>query len=48
MKVSVIMPVYNERRTIDEIVQRVLAVPVDLELLIVDDASTDGTGEALA
>ncbi len=48
MKVSVIMPVYNELKTIDEIVQRVLAVPVDLELLIVNDASTDGTGEALA
>jgi glycosyltransferase involved in cell wall biosynthesis len=48
MKVSVIMPVYNELKTIDEIVRRVLAVPVDLELLIVNDASTDGTGEALA
>jgi glycosyltransferase involved in cell wall biosynthesis len=48
MKVSVIMPVYNERRTIHEIVRRVLAVPVDLELLIVNDASSDGTGEALA
>jgi glycosyltransferase involved in cell wall biosynthesis len=48
MKVSIIMPVYNERATIDEIVRRVLAVPVDLELLIVNDASTDGTDEALA
>ncbi|MBD3161928.1 MAG: glycosyltransferase [Candidatus Eisenbacteria bacterium] len=47
MKVSVIMPVYNERATIEEIVARVLAVPVALELLIVDDASDDGTGEVL-
>ena len=46
MKVSVIMPVYNERQTIDEIVRRVLALPVELELLIVNDASTDGTRES--
>ena len=43
MKVSVVMPVYNERATIEEIVQRVLAQDID-ELIIVDDASTDGTG----
>ena len=48
MKVSVIMPVYNERATIEEIVRRVLAVPLDVELLIVDDASSDGTAAALA
>lgn len=47
MRVSVIMPVYNERATIEEIVGRVLSIPVDLELLIVNDASTDGTGEIL-
>jgi len=40
---SVVMPAYNEQDTIEEIVQRVLAVPVRLELIIVDDASTDGT-----
>lgn len=48
MKVSIIMPVYNEKATIEEIVRRVLAVPIDQELLIVNDASTDGTAEALA
>lgn len=44
---SVVMPVYNERTTIEEIVGRVLAVPLRLELIVVDDASTDGTGEIL-
>lgn len=48
MRVSVIMPVYNERATIEEIVRRVLAIPLDIELLVVNDASTDGTGEILA
>ncbi len=47
MRVSVIMPVYNERATIEEIVRRVLAIPLDLELIIVNDASTDGTAEIL-
>jgi len=40
---SVVMPVYNERATIDEIVPRVLAVPMRVELIVVDDCSTDGT-----
>ena len=44
---SVVMPVYNERATIDEIVSRVLDVPVRKELIAVDDASTDGTRERL-
>jgi glycosyltransferase involved in cell wall biosynthesis len=47
VKVSIIMPVYNERGTIREIVRRVLDLPLDIELLIVDDASTDGTREIL-
>lgn len=45
--VSVIMPVYNERQTIDQAIERVLAVPMPLELIVVDDCSTDGTRERL-
>ncbi len=44
---SVVMPVYNERTTIEEIVTRVLAVPLRIELIVVDDRSTDGTSEIL-
>jgi glycosyltransferase involved in cell wall biosynthesis len=47
MKLSVIIPVYNERATIEEILKRVLAVEMDLEVVVVDDASTDGTREYL-
>jgi glycosyltransferase involved in cell wall biosynthesis len=45
--VSIVMPAYNERKTIDQIVGRVLAVPLKLELIVVDDCSTDGTREHL-
>jgi glycosyltransferase involved in cell wall biosynthesis len=45
--VSVVMPAYNERDTIDEIVRRVMAVPIRLELIVIDDCSTDGTRERL-
>src|SRR5499427_3460848 len=44
---SVVMPVYNERTTIEEIVRRVLAVPLRIELVVVDDGSSDGTHEEL-
>lgn len=44
---SVIMPVYNERETIREIVERVLALEILKELIIVDDASTDGTRDMI-
>ena len=47
MKLSVVMPVYNEAETVREIVELVLAVPIEKELLIVDDGSTDGTREIL-
>ena len=51
MKLSVIMPVYNERRTIHEIVARVQSVTLpgmESELVIVDDGSQDGTRDLLA
>jgi glycosyltransferase involved in cell wall biosynthesis len=48
MKLSVVMPVYNERTTLKQVVDRVLAVPLDIELICVDDGSTDGSGEILA
>jgi glycosyltransferase involved in cell wall biosynthesis len=44
---SVVMPVYNERQTIEEIIRRVLAVPMRIQLIVVDDVSTDGTSELL-
>jgi len=47
MKVSVVIPVYNERQTIREIVKRVLDTGLVNEVIIVDDGSTDGTREIL-
>jgi glycosyltransferase involved in cell wall biosynthesis len=44
---SVIIPCYNERRTIKQIVARVKANPIDKEIIIVDDCSTDGTRDLL-
>jgi glycosyltransferase involved in cell wall biosynthesis len=44
---SVVMPVYNERNTIEEIIPRVLSVPIRTELIVVDDGSTDGTRDLL-
>lgn len=47
MKLSVIIPVYNERSTIREILAKVEAVPIAKEILLVDDGSTDGTRDFL-
>jgi len=41
------MPVYNERATLEEIIGRVLTVPIRIELIAVDDASTDGSADIL-
>ncbi len=48
MKISVIIPVYNEKSTISEIIARVRAVDLEKEIIIVDDGSTDGTSQHLA
>ncbi len=48
MKLSVVMPAYNEIKTIEEIIRRVLAVDLEKELVVVDDGSTDGTRELLS
>ena len=49
MKLSVIVPVYNEIATIEEIIRRVRAAPIQvpMELIIVDDCSVDGTRDYL-
>jgi len=47
MKLSIVIPVYNERQTVELLLKRVEAVPYDKEIILVDDASTDGTREIL-
>jgi glycosyltransferase involved in cell wall biosynthesis len=43
MKVSVVIPVYNERAFIEEVLLRVQASPIEKEIILIDDKSTDGT-----
>lgn len=47
MKLSVIVPAYNEKATIKEILTRIEKAPYDKEIIVVDDASTDGTRQVL-
>src|SRR3989442_10254189 len=47
MKLSVIVPVYNEKGTIAQILERIERTPYDKEIIVVDDFSTDGTREML-
>ncbi len=47
LKLSVLIPVYNERHTIETILERVHAAPIRKEIICVDDCSTDGTRERL-
>ena len=46
-RLSVIVPVYNEERTVEQIVERLRGIPLALEIIAVDDGSRDGTGEVL-
>jgi glycosyltransferase involved in cell wall biosynthesis len=48
LKLSVVIPVFNEARTIETLLERVLATPYEKEILVVDDGSTDGTRALLA
>ena len=47
LRASVVIPCFNERDTVGELIDRVLAVAVDKEVIVVDDCSTDGTRELL-
>lgn len=47
MKVSIIVPVYNERQTVERLLERLVRLPLEMEIIVVDDASTDGTREYL-
>jgi len=45
--ISVVIPVYNEATTVKELIARVQSVPIDKEIIIVDDGSSDGTRDVL-
>ena len=48
MKLSIVIPIYNEKATLEEIFRLVQATPYDKEIIAVDDASTDGSRDILA
>src|ERR1700752_3339991 len=45
---SVIVPCYNERATVAELLRRVKEVPIDKEIIVIDDQSTDGSRDVVA
>ena len=47
MKLSIVVPIYNEEKTLREILKKILDQPLDKEVILVDDGSTDGTREIL-
>ena len=47
MKLSIVVPVYNETRTIEQVLNRLVEVPYEKEIIVVDDGSTDGTSDVL-
>src|SRR4030042_2078618 len=47
MKLSILIPVFNESQSIAAVVERVQAVPFDKEIIVVNDASTDGTSDLI-
>jgi glycosyltransferase involved in cell wall biosynthesis len=47
VKLSIVVPVYNEKSTVEELLRRVRAVDLEIEVIVVDDRSTDGTHEIL-
>ncbi|MGQ9729832.1 MAG: glycosyltransferase family 2 protein [Candidatus Zipacnadales bacterium] len=48
MQLSIIVPVYNEELTIGEVIDRLLALPIEQQLIVVDDGSTDRTSAVIA
>jgi glycosyltransferase involved in cell wall biosynthesis len=48
LRLSVVIPCFNERDTVIELIDRVKAVPIDTQVIVVDDCSTDGSRELLA
>jgi glycosyltransferase involved in cell wall biosynthesis len=47
MRLSVVIPVYNEERTVQQLLEKVLAVPIEKEIIVVNDCSTDNTADVL-